>query len=266
MNRSHFLRFCLAVAGAALTGPGAAVARSPADGYTLLMGAVNNFSINQYVFKDMPYDPFGFTPITLAVDTPQVIVVNAKVPVNSLKDLIHYAKSHQVDLGSQGIGTTTQIALGMLNQAGGVNIQHVPYKGAGAVTPAVLSGEVQVAIAGLPNVQSLIKSGALRALAVTSQSRMSALPDVPTTVEAGFPSVVISNWFGLVAPGGLNPAIVEKLHDAAAQALKVPSVVKTIEDAGMVVVASTPGEMDRRIRDGARQFAPVIEAAGIVKQ
>jgi len=123
-----------------------------------------------------------------------------------------------------------------------------------------------MAMAGLPNMKGLISNGSLRPLAVTSKTRMAALPDVPTTQEAGFPSVQMGNWFGLVAPQGLSPEIAAKLHTAAVKALRTPSVVQTMEDAGLMIVASTPDEMAQEIRQSAERFRRVIEQIGIEKQ
>jgi tripartite-type tricarboxylate transporter receptor subunit TctC len=255
--------------GATGTIANAAVAHSAADGYTLML-ADTSLAMVPSLFKQLSFDAIkDFAPISLVISTPLVLIVPASLNVASLKDLIAQAKANpgKLNYGSGGIGSSTHLGAEMFRSAAGVDIVHVPYKGAGDAMQAVLGGQVQILVTALPTALSHIKSGKAKALAVTSSGkRAAALPQIPTAAEAGLPAFTVANWFGLVAPAGTPKEIVDKLNAAVVKALANAQVHERFAAQGGDPVGNSPAEFGKLIRDEIPRWAGVIRSAGVAPE
>ena len=241
------------------------VAKSAPDGYTLTM-IDTGFSINPSVAKSLPYDVVkDFTPITQVIGVPRTLVVHPSIKAATLKDFIALAQANpgKHNYGSGGAGGINHLACELFNRAAKVDITHIPFKGAGEATAAVVAGQVDMVIAASPGVVTFVNSGKLRALAVTTAGakRYSLMPDVPSMSEAGVPGMELITWFGLAAPAGLPKEIANTLHAEVVKALAVPAVKERF--AGSDLVGSSPAEFSKVIRDDIRLWAGVVKAAGV---
>ncbi len=240
-------------------------ARSPADGYTILMAA-STLAINPIMYKQVSYDPVrDFAPITQAATLPNVLVVHPSLPVKSVSELIAYAKERpgRLNFASAGIGTSPQMSIELLKSMAGIDMVHIPYKGTAPGVVDVLAGQVLVMAPNVLTALPYIKSGRLRALAVTSRKRSEALPDVPTVAEAGLPGYDSTQWYGVLAPAGTARDIVARLHDAIVHALRDAEVGKRLAADGAEAVGSRPEEFAAFIRSESEKWAKVASAAGI---
>src|SRR5215467_542953 len=198
------------------------VARSAADGYTTGLNSAGALSIIPFMLNKMPFDwQKDLALLTLIARVPEVLVVHPSLKVETLKDLVGYARAHpgKLNFGSSGTGSIAHMAVELLKTEAHIDLVHVPYRGAAPAVTDLLGGQVQLVVFDAPVLLPHIRSGALHALGVTSQTRAANLPEVPTTAEAGFPSVLSDNWYGLIAPGATPPAILNKIHAAATAAL-----------------------------------------------
>ena len=243
------------------------VSKAAPDGYTILLTDRGSLTVNPALYAKLPYDPVkDFSYIGIATDGPYVLVVNPKLNVNSLAEFVALAKAKPATLyySSFGIGSMAQLNLEALNQKFGIDLTHVPYKGASPAAQAVVAGEVSVTIAAVPAVQGFIKDGRLRALAVGSDKRFAVLPDVPTMAEAGAASdILLPTYFALLAPPKTPPAIIAKLNEAMKAALADPVVAERLATAGLVSVGSTPEAMAASIRQDLPRFAALVKSIGI---
>ena len=243
------------------------VSKAAPDGYTILLTDRGSLTVNPALYAKLPYDPVkDFSYIGIATDGPYVLVVNPKLNVNSLAEFVALAKAKPATLyySSFGIGSMAQLNLEALNQKMGIDLTHVPYKGASPAAQAVVAGEVSVTIAAVPAVQGFIKDGRLRALAVGSDKRFAVLPDVPTMAEAGAASdILLPTYFALLAPPKTPPAIIAKLNEAMKAALADPAVAERLATAGLVSVGSTPEAMAASIRQDLPRFAALVKSIGI---
>jgi tripartite-type tricarboxylate transporter receptor subunit TctC len=240
-------------------------AKAPADGYTILMAA-STLAINPIMYKAVPYDPVrDFAPITQAATLPNVVVVHPSLPVKSISELIAYAKAHpgQLNFASAGIGTSPQMSIELLKSMAGIDMVHIPYKGTAPGVVDVLAGQVLVMAPNVLTALPHIKSGKLRALAVTSPKRSAALPDVPTVAEAGLPGYDSTQWYGVLAPAGTQREIVARLHGAIARALRDEEVGRRLAADGAEPVGSSPEEFAAFIKSETEKWAKVARAAGI---
>jgi tripartite-type tricarboxylate transporter receptor subunit TctC len=240
-------------------------ARSPADGYTILMAA-STLAINPIMYKKVSYDPLrDFAPITQAATLPNVLVVHPSLPVKSLAELIAYAKKRpgQLNFASAGIGTSPQMSIELLKSMAGIDLIHIPYKGTAPGVVDLLAGQVLVMAPNVLTALPHIKSGRLRALAVTSVRRSEALPDIPTVAEAGLPGYDSTQWYGVLAPAGTPREIVARLHDTIVHALRDAEVGKRLAADGAEAVGSSPEEFAAFIRSESEKWAKVASAAGI---
>lgn len=201
------------------------VARAKPDGYTIGMGTIGTQSINQFLYKDMPFDPeHDLVPIALVLTTPNVIAVNAQSKIKTMQDLIAAAKAakdKKLSYASPGVGSSVHLTGAYLEQVAGIEMLHVPYKGVSGSLPALIGGQVDVLMDNLPSTLAQIKDGSkIRGIAVTSAKRSASIPDVPTVAESGLKGVDVTAWFALYAPKGTPPEAVNKLIDAAKDALK----------------------------------------------
>ncbi|HEY1153832.1 MAG TPA: tripartite tricarboxylate transporter substrate binding protein [Pseudolabrys sp.] len=219
-----------------------AVASSAADGYTLMLGAANNFAINQFMFPKVKFDPLAeFALITKVADVPSVFYIPAALPVKTLAEFVAYAKSQpgKLSYASPSVGTTPHLAVERFKQAAGIELVHVPYRGAPPAMQALLANEVQLYLAGWGVGRAHVESGKVRAIAVAAEKRLPGV-DVPTLIEAGYAGFVASNWWGLAAPKGTPAAICEQLHAAVVTALKDPAILARLTTLGFVAVGDTP--------------------------
>jgi tripartite-type tricarboxylate transporter receptor subunit TctC len=243
------------------------VAKAAPDGYTLMVYSSGLIS-NKSLYKKLPYDTDrDFAPISNLVDNGGLfITVNPGVPVKTLKDLIELAKKPGSHLAysTPGVGYTWQVATEVFNHYAGTHLTHVPYKGGGLAAAALASGEVQVMLSSPAPVMQYIKSGKARVLAYTASKRSPALPEVPTTAEAGLPSFQVDGgWFGMFAPAATPPAIVERLNREVRTALADPAVVKRLEGLGVVPAYTTPEEFRRYLAEETAKYAEYVRVAGV---
>jgi len=242
-----------------------AVAKASPDGYTLGLNNSASVAMAPFTMARMPYDAaHDLAFITSVVKVPEVLVVNPSLPVHSLSELVAYAKSHPgtINFGSSGSGSITHLALELLKSAAQVDIVHVSYKGAAPAVSDLLGGQVQMSILDVPVVLPHIRQGALRALAVTSASRSPALPEVPTTVEEHYPSVISDNWYGLVAPAGTPPDVLERLHQAAVTALRSPKLAEQFAKVSGVPIPSSAADYAAFVATERERWGTVIKAIG----
>jgi tripartite-type tricarboxylate transporter receptor subunit TctC len=239
-------------------------AKAPPDGYTLLF-TLSSHTINPKLYEKLPFDvEKDFVPISLAAMIPQVLAVNPDVPVHNIKELIALARAQpgKLNYASVGTGSPAHIAGELLKLKAGIDIVHVPYKGGGPAVTAALGGQVQLLIVSLPAALQYVKAGRLRALAVTSDARSVAAPDIPTITESGV-DCVVNSWYGALAPAKTPPAIVAKLQDAFAKVLATPEMREKLLAQGAEAASSTSAEFERRIKDELAKWDYVIHEAKI---
>ena len=241
-----------------------AVAKAPPDGHTLLVTTIG-FAINAGLQK-LPYDPIGdFTPITELASLPLVLVVHASVPATNLQEFIALAKSKPGgwDYASSGTGTSPHLAAEMFKSMAGIELVHVPFKGNAEAMNSLMGGHVKIYFALVPAVLQHIKTGALRAIAVTTEERLPYLPDVPTIAELGFPGYEISSWQGVFAPAGTPKDVVGKINGELVRMLNVPEIRRRISQEGADPVGSTPDAFATRVKNEITKWTKVIKASGI---
>lgn len=244
----------------------AAAAKAAPDGYTLVMSTSGPLAANRSLFKSLGYDPEkDFAPISLFAVLPNVIVVNSKLPPKTLKEFIGYAKERpkQLNYGTVGVGSSQHIAGAYFDQVAGVELVHVPYRNIAQYTPDFIAGSVPVGFQLLPNVLALLQKGDARPLAVTAEKRMAALPDVPTTAEAGVPNYVTGAWFAMLAPAGTPKPIIDKIYAALSEAIKDPTVRQRFVDQGAEPVSPGPEETRKFIAAETVKLRDIIRKAGI---
>ena len=241
------------------------VAKSPPDGYTLLMGTVGTHAINVALYPKMPYDAVkDFVPISLVAGVPNVLVAAPGFPVNSVKDLIDMAKKSpdKTTFASSGNGTSIHLSGELFKQLAGVQMTHIPYKGSSAALPDVMSGQVNVMFDNAPSVMPQIKGGKLTAIAVTSGTRSPALPNVPTIAEAGLPGFEATSWFGVLAPAGTPKDIVDKLSQTIARAVQSAEFKERLAAQGAEGVGNTSEQFAAHIKTEIEKWAKVVKASG----
>ena len=239
-------------------------AHATPDGYTLLVSTNAQLVVNPSLYK-MTFDPAkDLTPISLAVYSPNILVVPNDVPAKNVKELVEYLKAHPgKSFASAGVGTTQHLAGELFKSMAHVDIQHVPYRGAAPAITDLLAGRVTLFFGAISPLIPLVREGKLRALAVTSAERFPATPELPTMIEAGFPGFVSVLSMGLVAPAGTPPAIVEKIYQDMVKGLAAPEVRKKLANIGMEVTGSSPAEFAATMAAERPQWAKVIKDAGI---
>ena len=240
------------------------LARSPADGYTLLM-QTNNLASNPTLYgAKAGFDTVrDLVPVSLVAGNPHVLVVTPSLPARTLKDYLELGRASpdRITYGSAGSGTVNHLAAEQLAMLAGVKLLHVPYKGSGSVMPDLLGGQLNSLVAAMPNVRQHIEAGRLRALAVTTLKRFPGLPDVPTVAESGYPGFDFQSWFGVVAPGGTPPAIITRLNTEIRKALADPGVIERLGN--YVVYASSPEEFAEFLGRQIEASARLIKALGV---
>jgi tripartite-type tricarboxylate transporter receptor subunit TctC len=243
-----------------------AVARSAADGYTLLLGGSFSHSVNPALFPKLSFDTAkDFTPITKVASLPTVFAVPQALPVSTLREFIEWARKEgdKVSYASSGIGAPGHIAGGYFNQAAGLKMVHVPYKGSSEAVRALLSGEVALTITSPPSVMAFVKEGRAKALALTTPGRSLLVPGVPGSDEAGLPDFNLTGWYGLWAPAGVPSSVVSRLHAAFTQALAQPAMVARFEAQGAAPEPSaSPEAFARWARADAASWYDVVKKSG----
>lgn len=240
-------------------------AKSPADGYTVLMGAVHH-TVAESVYKNLPYDlERDLIPIRGVAFVPDVLVINKKLPVQSVSDLIHYGKNNadKMNYGSSGNGTTRHLAGEIFNKLTGTSLLHIPYKGSGPAMTALIGGEVDLIFEGLGSAASYIKAGTIRPLAVTSSKRSAAFPDVPTMAEAGLPEFESISWYGFWVPAGTPKAIQEKLFQATTKALNDPDIKSLWIKQGADTGPNTQASFSHYVKDETLKWGKIVKSANI---
>ena len=254
------------VAGAAGIVGADRVAKSPPDGYTLLMSSSNPYAVGRLLYPSMPYDALkDFAPISIVIRTPNYLVVNPKLPVNTIQELIAYARANpgKLTYSSAGTGTSTHLGVELFKKMTGTSIVHIPYKGSAPSIAAVMAGETQMAMETAPPLIPQIKAGRLKMLAVTTIQRARLLPQVPTVAESGLPGFDTYTWFGMAAPAGVPGEVVQKLHAEIVNALAVPDVRQKLENLGAEVIGSTPEEFTALQKSETVKWAKLIKEVGI---
>jgi tripartite-type tricarboxylate transporter receptor subunit TctC len=242
------------------------VAKSEPDGYTLFLTTAGAVVINPHMRPDLPYDPVrDFAPVTLVVNTMEVLVVKADAPIRSVKDLVALANARPegIAMASTGVGSPPHLALELFKGATGAKVLHVPYRGAAPAVTDVIGGQVHAMFADLPVLMPQIKGGTLRPIGVASKQRAPVLPDVPTLDEQGFGDVYADNWYALFAPARTPAAIIAKLNAAVTAALTDPEVNRKLVEAGAVPAAGTPAQLGELVASELARWGKVIKEKNI---
>jgi tripartite-type tricarboxylate transporter receptor subunit TctC len=244
-----------------------AVAKAAPDGYTIGLSAISSLAIAPYLYDKLPFQvEKDFAPISLVGTTPCVIVVHPSAPFADLKGLVAYAKANPGKLGyaTSGIGTSNHLAAELLQSVAGIELTNIPYKGSSQIVPDLLSGTVIMSMeSSLATTLQHIRSGKLKALAVTSPTRAKALPDVPTVAESGYPGFAVETWFGLVAPAATPAAVVQKLHDAWAKGAKTAEAQAAFDNISGNLRVTTPQEFDAFIKAENNRWGALIRKLDI---
>jgi tripartite-type tricarboxylate transporter receptor subunit TctC len=242
-----------------------AAAREPADGYTVVLGSVSTHATSVSLYRDLRYDPRrDFVPIGMIAEVPNVLVVSAKLGVHSIDELVGRARSKPgaLNFGSIGNGTSQHLGGELFKMATSTQLTHVPYKQNGQLVGDLIAGEIHMIIDNLPNVQSHIQAGTLKALAVTTLARVPSLPNVPTMVELGYPDFAISSWVALYAPAGTPPDVTRRLSRELSASLAAPAVSGRLSAAGLQVRPLDPDQLRTFMDAEIARWARVVSASG----
>jgi tripartite-type tricarboxylate transporter receptor subunit TctC len=251
--------------GAGGTTASEVVAKSPADGYTLLFGTMGTHAINPALYQKLRYDSLkDFAPVSLTHITPRVLVVNPSLPVNSVAELIVWAKKNPGTLsyGSAGSGSSSHLSGALFASLAGVDLLHVPYKGSAPLVTDILTGRVSMTFDSFTVYAPYIRSGKVKALGVTSHDRMSVLPEVPTISEGGLKSYEVSNWLGVMAPAGTPDAIIKLLNSALIKSAKSSELRLQLQELGIEVKTSTPEQFSELIRSDMVKWSEIVKKSG----
>ena len=243
----------------------AVAAKSPADGYNVVLGQLANVGIAPALYSKLPYDPVrDLAPVTLVLSAPLILVAHPSLPANNVKELIALAraKPELITFGSPGNGTTGHLAAEMIKSATGVKMTHIPYKGASPAITDLMGGQIAIYVSTIPPALPLIKSGRLKALGVTSAKRAPALPDVPTIAESGLPGYEVTNWYGVMVPAGVPKDILGKLHTEIVRILKLPDVQKRFQGEGGTVTPDTPEQFAAFIKSEIAKWGKAVKDSG----
>jgi tripartite-type tricarboxylate transporter receptor subunit TctC len=245
----------------------ALVAKSPPDGYTVMVSSPT-IALSPLLYSNLPYDVMrDFAPVARLASIENVLLVHPSVPAKTLKEFIALARAQpgKLNYGSGGPGTTNHLANELLKSLEKINMVHVPYKGATLATTALMGGEVDEVIVSVASVLPLIKAGRVKPLAVLSEKRVTTLPNVPTSTEAGLPNFKMSIWYGMFAPAGMPKEIVQRLYREAVKAYEDPALLKHMAAAGMDPWLGTPEQMGALLKNEMARYSKIIQAAGIKK-
>jgi len=242
------------------------VAKAKADGLTLLMGHIGTLAINPALYPKLPYDPVkSFEPVMGVARVPNVLVVSAKSDIKSLKDLVDAARARpgHMTYSSGGNGSAAHATFELLKMRAKIFVSHIPYRGAAPSINDLIAGHVDTTMTGSPALLPHIRSGRLRALAVSSTQRLPTLPDVPTVAESGYPGFEADQWYGVLAPAGTPAAVIKRLNESANQGLKQPEVLKSLLSEGAVPIGGSPEVLGRLIASELPRWREVVKASGM---
>lgn len=242
------------------------VARSAPDGYTLLLSTAGILTVNPHLFKKLPFDTArDFAPITLAAFNPNILVVHPSLPVKSVKELIQLAKKRPGELsyGSAGVGSASHLATETFKAMAGIDMAHIPYKGAAPGINDLIGGHVQVMLIGLPGALPHVRSGKLRALGVSTPRRFAAAPEFPTISESGLPGFEKINWLGLLAPAGTSKDVIAKLNAEVVRVLRLPDTKARLLAQGFEPVGGTPEQLADYMKAEFAKSGEIVKRAGI---
>lgn len=251
--------------GAGGTVGSALVVQSPPDGHTLLMGTIGTLAISPAMYPKMPYDTDrDLTPVVLVAGGQFALVVHPSFPARNFEEFLEQARAQpgKINYGSAGNGSTLHLGMELLASMAGLRLTHVPYKGSGPLVTALAAGEVQVGLPDVPSVMQFVRSGRLRALAVTGMQRDPTLPDVPTVTESGIKGYDVVVWLGVMAPARTPPEIINRLNEAMVRALREPEVSARLKEFGMQVYASSPSEFARFLSAERAKWEPIVKSSG----
>jgi len=251
--------------GAGGTMGAAIAARAAPDGYTLMMGSIASLGTAQGLFKDLPYNPLSdFTPITLAARSPSGFLTTPNLPAKSVKEVIALTKAQpgKLNYSSSGGGSPSHLGMELFKSMAGVNLVHIPYRGPAEALNALVMNEAQVEIQSMLSATPFVQGGRLRLLATTGSKRLAEYPDVPTVAEAAVPGYAVYTWFGVVAPAGVPPPVLARLHAVLVQALTSPEMRRQFTNQGAEVVANTPAEFSAFLREEVAKWNKVIRDSG----
>ena len=241
------------------------VAKAVPDGYTLTIGTTSNHAIAVSLYKKLPYDPVkDFAFITMLAVSQNVVIINPAVPANNIRELVAYAKANpgKLNFGSSGNGTISHLTGEMFNTLNGTQITHIPYKGSAFVFPDLLSGQISVMYDSIISIGSMVKSGKVKALAVTGSKRSQLMPDLPTVAESGYRDFESTNWFGFFAPAATPKDILARLNTAAVKVLAAPDLHARFALQGAEIVANSPGEALMMVKTDIIKWAEVAKKSG----
>jgi len=239
------------------------VAKSAPDGATMVIGTVGTHGINASLYPNLPYHPQrDFTPITFLASTPNLLVVNNTVPAKTTQELIELAKKTPLTFGSSGSGTSIHLSGELFNTLAGVKMQHIPYKGRAQAIPDLLGGRITMIFDNMPSALPLVKSGELRAIAVTSAQRSPAAPQIPTLAESGLPGFEATSWFALFAPAGLPRETQMKINAETARVLAMPDVKEKLATLGLEAAPGTPDQLATLVQSEMAKWAKVVRESG----
>jgi tripartite-type tricarboxylate transporter receptor subunit TctC len=242
-----------------------AVAKAPADGYTLVLGQTSNLAINPTLYSKLPYDPFkDLVPVSLVATAPLVLVVPAASPYKSVADVVNAAKAQpgHLNFASPGNGTVAHLTSELFQKSAGIKTQHVPYKGSSQALVDLVAGNVELYMSSVPTLLGQIKQGKVRALAVSAAKRVDDLPNVPTFAEQGFKGVEAGTWFGLLAPAGTPKDVVARMNAEFVKALKQPELAKRLGEEGADPLGGTPEQFAALIKDEIPRWGKVVKDSG----
>ena len=241
------------------------VAKSAADGYTLIMGSIGTHAVNPYLVKSMPYDPLkDFVPVVFVLDAEGLLAVNPSLPVKNVSELITYLKANpgKVSYGSGGVGTASNLAGELFKLTAKIDMMHIPYKGNALAITDLIGGQTQLMFATMPTIAPYVKGDKLRGLAVTGATRDPSMPDLPSIGET-LPGFDVKNWIGLFAPVGTPPAVVKKLHDEVTKIMQQSTVQKKLESEGAKFYPMTPEAFGAFQKKESVRWGKIIQGAGI---
>jgi tripartite-type tricarboxylate transporter receptor subunit TctC len=245
------------------------LAKSPPDGYTIVLGQTSQLAINPSLYRNLPYDPIkDFVPVVLLADAPNVIVVTAKSSYQSLADVVAAAKKSPdgMDYATPGIGTVSHLTAELFALSAGIKLRHIPSRGAQAALLDVASGRIPLMLSSIPTALGLIQSGELRAIGVTAPERSPVLPNIPTVAEQGYPGFNAGTWYGLLVPAGTPADIVARLNEAGNAALKSPAIVERLKAEGGVVLGGSSAAFTDILKADNGKWSKVVKEAGLSQE
>ena len=239
------------------------VAKSAGDGYTLLIATVGTHAINPALYASMPYNHVrDFTPVSFLAATPNLLVVNNSVPAKNVKELIALAKTTPLNFGSSGSGTSIHLSGELFNTLAGVKMQHIPYRGRAQAVPDLLGGRISMIFDNMPSVLPLVKSGDVRAIAVTSATRSAAAPNIPTIAESGLPGFEATSWFALMAPANLPKDVLARINAETLRVMNLPDVREKMALLGLDLAPGSPEALASLIQTETTKWATVVKESG----